>query len=166
MPQSATALSGVNNANDFAAFDINDNLSNNVGQLVAAQPPFAGTASLNVINPSTPSSTQTSGVSVSRRDTADTTNAGRYTLATTVDGAATPLNLVVYVASGGLLDDGGRRLNLRPTASHSRVRVRPRSTVTSTDGFVARPGNRPCHGLTSPLFQSSSAFRPRPHRQS
>lgn len=102
VPQSATALSGVNNANDFAAFDINDNLSNNVGQLVAAPTSSAGTASLNVINPSTPSSTQTSGVSLSSVITADTTNAGRYTLATTVNGAATPLNLVVYVASGGL----------------------------------------------------------------
>ena len=54
------------------------------------------------MNPSTPAQTETSGESLSGALTADTTNVGRYTLALTVGGAATPNSLVVYVVSGGL----------------------------------------------------------------
>ena len=148
----------MNNANDFAASDINDNLSNNVGQIVATPTSSAGIASLSVINPITIVIDPNSGRVYLQRDHGRHDQTGRYTLATTVNGAATPLNRVAYVASGGLLDNGRRRLNHGPTAIRtSRVRHNARSTVTSTVGFVARPGNRPCHGLPSfspppPLF--------------
>jgi hypothetical protein len=103
-PQSATALSGVNNETDLAAFNSNGDYINAVGQVVASPTGSVGTASVNDINPfvAPPTSTQTPGETLDGVTTADTTNVGRYTFSLTVNGATTPLSQVVYVAGGGL----------------------------------------------------------------
>ncbi len=102
IPQTATAQNVVNNAVDFSAFDSDDDITNTVGQVALSPSSSVGSASRNDMNPSTPAQTETSGESLSGTLTADTTNVGRYTLALTVGGAATPNSLVVYVVSGGL----------------------------------------------------------------
>jgi hypothetical protein len=102
LPQSATALTGVNNATDFTADNSNFDLINSVGQVIGGNSTATGTASVNDINPNTPSSTQTTGASVSGTYTADATNVGRYTLSITVGDEAAPENRVAYVTSSGL----------------------------------------------------------------
>ena len=102
VPQTATAGTSVNSAVDFAAFSSADDFTNAVGQTVAAGGSFVGTASVNDINPDTPSATETPGQSLSGTLTADATNAGRYTLPLTIGDAATANNLVLYFVSGGL----------------------------------------------------------------
>ena len=102
VPQSATALTGVNNATDFTADNSNADLINSVGQVIGGNSTATGTGSVNDINPSTPSSTQTSGASISGTYTADATNVGRYTLSITVGDEATPESRVAYVTSAGL----------------------------------------------------------------
>ncbi len=101
-PQTATALTGVNNATDFAALNGTGDFINTVGQVVGGNSTATGTTSVNDINPITPSSTQTSGASVSGTYTADSANAGRYTLSITVGGEAAPESRVAYVTSSGL----------------------------------------------------------------
>ena len=102
--QSATALTGVNNATDTAAFSAAGDLINTVGQVIGGNSTATGTASVNDINPfiMTPTSTQTSGASVSGTYTADSTNVGRYTLSITVGDETAPENRVAYVTSSGL----------------------------------------------------------------
>jgi hypothetical protein len=87
---------------DFVAFNNGDDFINSVGQVVAASGTITGTASVNDLNPGTPSQAETTGVTLAGPLTADASNAGRYTLPLTVGGAATPTNLVVYFASAGL----------------------------------------------------------------
>jgi len=102
VPQTATAGTSVNNGVDFVAFNNGDDFINSVGQVVAASGTITGTASVNDLNPGTPSQAETTGVTLAGPLTADASNAGRYTLPLTVGGAATPTNLVVYFASAGL----------------------------------------------------------------
>jgi hypothetical protein len=101
---SATALTGVNNATDTAAFSAAGDLIDTVGQVIGGNSTATGTASVNDINPfiMTPTSTQTSGASVSGTYTADSTNVGRYTLSITVGDETAPENRVAYVTSSGL----------------------------------------------------------------
>lgn len=103
-PQSATALTSVNNGNQFNGFDqVAGDQWNSTGQLAFTPTSFAGTADVNDLNTFVPSQTETTAAAVSGVITADTTNAGRYTVAVTV-GSATE-NHVSYVASGTLSVD-------------------------------------------------------------
>ncbi len=102
LPQSATALTGVNNATDFTADNSNADLINSVGQVIGGNSTATGTGAVNDINLATPSSTQTSGASISGSYTADATNVGRYTLSITVGDEAAPESRVAYVTSSGL----------------------------------------------------------------
>ena len=105
IPQTATAETVVNNGEDFVAISSTNDFINTVGQVALSSAASVGSESVNDLNFSTPSQTETSGVSLSGAITADTTNAGRYTLVLTPGSSATPLNLVVYVVSGGLSID-------------------------------------------------------------
>ncbi len=101
VPQSATSLANANNGNGFAGDSAAGDLTNSTGQLVfASSGNFAGTENLNDLNPLTPIATETTAQAISGVSTADTTNAGRYTVVTTA-GAGTA-NFVTYVASGTL----------------------------------------------------------------
>jgi hypothetical protein len=102
LPQAATALTGVNNATDFSATNTTFDIINTVGQVIGGNSTATGTTSINDINTNTPSSTQTSGASVSGTYTADSTNVGRYTLSITVGNETSPESRVAYVTSGGL----------------------------------------------------------------
>jgi hypothetical protein len=105
VPQSATALTAVNEANSFAGQIAPSEYVNSTGQLVFTTTSFAGTSSINDFNLSVtpPVYTQTTAEAVSGAITADTTNVGRYTVVATI-GAATN-NRVSYVASGGFSFD-------------------------------------------------------------
>lgn len=106
VPQTATALTSVNNGNQFNAFNTNGDQIASTGQVVFSTGGFAGTENVNDLNVSmTPSQTETPAATVTGITTADSTNVGRYTVAVTVNGAATPSSQVSYVANGNLAVD-------------------------------------------------------------
>lgn len=101
VPQTATSLSTINEAVSFSGVAAPDEVINATGQIAfTGQGSFAGTNAVNDFNYNTETFTETSGVTLTGTSTADTTNAGRYTVVVTIAGTITN-NRVTYVASGG-----------------------------------------------------------------
>jgi hypothetical protein len=98
-PQSATALSEINNGNQFNGFDSNGDQYNSTGQLAFSPTAFAGTENLNNLNLGG-TQTESAATPITGAITADTTNVGRYTIVVTINSTAS--NLVSYVANGSL----------------------------------------------------------------
>ena len=106
VPQTSTSTVAGNFAVDSNGFNFTATTSDVIdatGQVLSdGSATFAGTAAVNDLSLITDTSTQTSGETLAGAFTADTTNAGRYTLALTVNGAATANSEVFYQASPAL----------------------------------------------------------------
>jgi hypothetical protein len=109
VPQTATALSTVNEADGFSAIvEIlsPDEFLNSTGQYVYSSGSFRGTANINDFNlaATPPAITENTAVTISGVITADSTNAGRFSevLTLPVIGGGNATNYrVEYVANGG-----------------------------------------------------------------
>ncbi|MFZ0737253.1 MAG: hypothetical protein WBL70_08180 [Candidatus Acidiferrales bacterium] len=106
VPQTSTSTVAGNFAVDSNGFNFTTTTADVIdatGQVLSdGAATFAGTAAVNDLSLITDTLTETSGETLAGAFTADTTNAGRYTLALTVNGAATANSEVFYQASPAL----------------------------------------------------------------
>ncbi|MGC1684000.1 MAG: hypothetical protein WA734_00120 [Candidatus Acidiferrales bacterium] len=109
VPQTATAISTVNEADSFSAIvEITsaDEFLNSTGQYVYSNGSFSGTANVNDFNLAAvpPAITENAAVTISGVITADSTNVGRYSEVVTlpvIGGGSATNYRVTYVANGG-----------------------------------------------------------------